>query len=224
MENTRYHTKVSFAIEELAKSSRSSPSLVKEAIVYKINEIHWSFNPIGPLDLSKSRSTPIHVHMKRRHDSHSDCSTSPINTSDDSGALRHKKRARTSFTYEQTTVLEQYYATRKYLAIEDRPVLSKRLKISQAQIKWWFQNRRMKEKRQIQRGSREEDSDSELSCFVTKGKPCPRNITSAFNVSQSTENDSLSNFYADYSQTQSALYGPPSFSGMKLPVKIACST
>ena len=36
----------------------------------------------------------------------------------------------------------------KYLPIEERPVLAKRLGLSQLQVKTWFQNRRMKAKRQ----------------------------------------------------------------------------
>jgi hypothetical protein len=56
----------------------------------------------------------------------------------------------------QVTELEACYSNSKYLPIEERAGLSNRLKLSEQQIKTWFQNRRMKEKRQ--------HKDGKLSC------------------------------------------------------------
>ncbi|CAG2226906.1 homeobox protein vent1-like [Mytilus edulis] len=69
--------------------------------------------------------------------------------SDDTTEIQDKpsKKARCMFTSKQITELEQCFLTNRFLPIEDRPMLAKRLKLSQQQVKTWFQNRRMKEKR-----------------------------------------------------------------------------
>jgi hypothetical protein len=73
--------------------------------------------------------------------------TSPSSSSDDSEITNDlpAKKSRTTFTNTQMRELEIYYSKNKYLPIEERHLLVKRLKLSQHQIKWWFQNRRMKE-------------------------------------------------------------------------------
>ena len=80
----------------------------------------------------------------------SEC-TSPSSSSDDSEITNDlpAKKSRTTFTNTQVRELEIYYSNNKYLPIAERHLLVKRLKLSQHQIKWWFQNRRMKEKRQL---------------------------------------------------------------------------
>lgn len=223
MEHARYLGKIPFTIEELAKSSR--PSELKEAIVYKIDEFSWNSIVMAnqPLDLSRVNTSPVQIKRKAGYDSYSDCSTSPANTSEDSDSDRFKKKARANFTNSQILVLEQYYASRKYLPIEDRPILAKRLKMNQAQIKWWFQNRRMKEKRQIKRGNCTGNLDSDLSCFVTPGKPGPRNIMPAFCSSESKISYST-NYFVDYScRSEDTHFDEVArfSSGMKLPVKIS---
>ncbi|CAG2234314.1 HOX_3 [Mytilus edulis] len=104
-----------------------------------------------------------------------DC-ISPGSCSDDSDKSdQPKKRGRTSYTNSQLLELERYYSNSKYLQIEDRPVLARKLKLSQHKIKWWFQNRRMKEKRHIK--STSYNGSPELSQFVGVGKPGSRMIT-----------------------------------------------
>lgn len=60
-----------------------------------------------------------------------------------------RKKSRCIFTSVQVSELEKRYNYIKYLPVEDRPVLAKQLGVSQLQVKTWFQNRRMKEKRQL---------------------------------------------------------------------------
>ncbi|XP_049870828.1 protein zerknuellt 2-like [Pectinophora gossypiella] len=58
-----------------------------------------------------------------------------------------KKRNRTSFSTEQLRALEQAFVQHRYINLESRKELSNRLQIDEKRIKVWFQNRRMKEKR-----------------------------------------------------------------------------
>lgn len=61
---------------------------------------------------------------------------------------RARKKARTAFNGQQLKELEKRYKTQKYLTAGDRMNIAKSLKLSEQQVKTWFQNRRMKEKRQ----------------------------------------------------------------------------
>ncbi|KAF2366583.1 Homeobox domain [Trinorchestia longiramus] len=58
-----------------------------------------------------------------------------------------KKRPRTAFTASQIKSLEQEFERNKYLSVSKRLTLSKQLKLTETQIKIWFQNRRTKWKR-----------------------------------------------------------------------------
>lgn len=60
-----------------------------------------------------------------------------------------KKRKRTAFTTTQVKELEGEFRRSKYLTISRRTELSKSLKLTETQIKIWFQNRRTKWKRKI---------------------------------------------------------------------------
>ncbi|GBL88190.1 Homeobox protein GBX-2 [Araneus ventricosus] len=63
-------------------------------------------------------------------------------TSDD-----RRKRPRTAFTSAQIKALEAEFEKNKYLSVSKRLQLAKTLKLSETQIKIWFQNRRTKWKR-----------------------------------------------------------------------------
>ncbi|KAK9884067.1 hypothetical protein WA026_005004 [Henosepilachna vigintioctopunctata] len=58
-----------------------------------------------------------------------------------------KKRPRTAFTGSQIKSLEAEFERNKYLSVAKRCQLSKSLKLTETQIKIWFQNRRTKWKR-----------------------------------------------------------------------------
>ncbi|XP_045191218.2 homeobox protein ceh-2-like [Mercenaria mercenaria] len=59
-----------------------------------------------------------------------------------------RKKPRTSFTRLQILELEKRFERQKYLASTERSALAKTLKMSDAQVKTWFQNRRTKWRRQ----------------------------------------------------------------------------
>ncbi|XP_070398315.1 T-cell leukemia homeobox protein 1 isoform X1 [Nothobranchius furzeri] len=59
-----------------------------------------------------------------------------------------KKKPRTSFSRLQICELEKRFHRQKYLASAERAALAKALKMTDAQVKTWFQNRRTKWRRQ----------------------------------------------------------------------------
>uniref|UniRef100_T1J0D4 Homeobox domain-containing protein n=1 Tax=Strigamia maritima TaxID=126957 RepID=T1J0D4_STRMM len=63
------------------------------------------------------------------------------------GKDERKKRPRTAFTAAQIKALETEFERNKYLSVSKRLLLSKSLKLTETQIKIWFQNRRTKWKR-----------------------------------------------------------------------------
>ncbi|XP_050296699.1 homeobox protein koza-like [Anthonomus grandis grandis] len=83
-------------------------------------------------------------HLRRRvffGDSHD------FNLPDTSNDDDRKKRPRTAFTALQIKSLEAEFEKNKYLSVSKRCQLSKTLKLTETQIKIWFQNRRTKWKR-----------------------------------------------------------------------------
>uniref|UniRef100_A0A5K4F667 Homeobox domain-containing protein n=1 Tax=Schistosoma mansoni TaxID=6183 RepID=A0A5K4F667_SCHMA len=62
---------------------------------------------------------------------------------------RKRKKPRASFTRYQVTTLERKFRQQKYLASTERNELANLLKMTDVQVKTWFQNRRTKWRRQI---------------------------------------------------------------------------
>ncbi|XP_062375166.1 ventral expressed homeobox [Sardina pilchardus] len=65
----------------------------------------------------------------------------------ESGANR---RMRTKFTSDQIFRLEKTFSKHKYLGATQRRKIAEKLQLSETQVKTWFQNRRMKLKRDVQ--------------------------------------------------------------------------
>ena len=72
--------------------------------------------------------------------------------------MKRKRKLRTVFTEKQLEGLETKFAEKKYLSVPDRMELAGRLELSETQVKTWFQNRRMKCKKQ-QVSDLQEDED-----------------------------------------------------------------
>ncbi|XP_049809070.1 homeobox protein B-H1-like [Schistocerca nitens] len=100
-----------------------------------------------PLTLS-----PLHNFWSQADSTDADISTFPITR-----RIGHpyqnrtppkRKKPRTSFTRLQIAELEKRFHKQKYLASAERAALAKTLKMTDAQVKTWFQNRRTKWRRQ----------------------------------------------------------------------------
>ncbi|XP_018414394.1 PREDICTED: homeobox protein vent1B-like [Nanorana parkeri] len=61
-----------------------------------------------------------------------------------------QRRMRTAFTSQQICKLEEMFKKQRYLGASERKKLASSLQLSEIQVKTWFQNRRMKLKRQMQ--------------------------------------------------------------------------
>ncbi|CAK6962381.1 homeobox protein vent1-like [Scomber scombrus] len=61
-----------------------------------------------------------------------------------------QRRVRTKFTAEQISKLEKIFSKNKYLDAGERMKTAQKLNLSETQVRTWFQNRRMKLKREVQ--------------------------------------------------------------------------
>ena len=63
---------------------------------------------------------------------------------------RSTKKGRTAFTRDQIKYLEMQFRVKKYLTAPERLCMAEKLTLTDTQVKTWFQNRRMKWKRQAE--------------------------------------------------------------------------
>lgn len=59
------------------------------------------------------------------------------------------RRGRTVFTAQQLQVLERVFATTQYIVGSQRKFLANQLRLSETQVRVWFQNRRIKWRKQM---------------------------------------------------------------------------
>ena len=99
---------------------------------------------------------------------------SSTSNEDEDEMYRKRKKARTAFSREQVADLEKKFQEKKYLSSAERGELAEKLKLSDMQVKTWFQNRRMKYKRQSEEAEMEMKSPKyPYSSFVSYGGMSP---------------------------------------------------
>jgi len=91
---------------------------------------------------SAQQDSELSQPMSPEASSHSDPETQSQDTT-------KRKRIRAAFSAGQVYELERIFDRQKYLSAPERAELSKALKLSEQQVKIWFQNRRYKTKRKL---------------------------------------------------------------------------
>lgn len=81
-----------------------------------------------------------------------------------------KKRSRAAFSHVQVYELERCFTHKKYLSGPERSEMAKRLKLTETQVKIWFQNRRYKAKRKMLQ---------QIFLLKLAGRPTPHQLQAA---------------------------------------------
>ncbi|XP_035695324.1 homeobox protein zampogna-like [Branchiostoma floridae] len=102
----------------------------------------------APKDAEKNRNNFSPKSSGKADSTDRDASSDGDDSGDDKTSSKNK--ARTAFAGYQVFQLEKRFQTQKYLAAAERQELAQRIGLTDTQVKTWFQNRRMKWKRQQQ--------------------------------------------------------------------------
>ncbi|XP_043087559.1 homeobox protein pnx [Puntigrus tetrazona] len=88
------------------------------------------------------------------------------NTPGNSGVKGKSKRIRTAFTLDQLRILERSFQNSHYLSVFERHCIAAALRLSETQVKIWFQNRRTKWKKEQEGHGGEEQNPCAHPAFA----------------------------------------------------------
>lgn len=103
-----------------------------------------------------------------------------------------RKKPRTSFSRVQICELEKRFHRQKYLASAERAALAKSLKMTDAQVKTWFQNRRTKWRYEISHLTRQ--LSSHFSSRVTTSSRFHRGLVCVLTLAYLSQPDQKYSF------------------------------
>ncbi|XP_021347696.1 homeobox protein vent1B-like [Mizuhopecten yessoensis] len=126
------------------------------------------------------------------------------------GETPRPKKARTAFCNDQIEALERHYQAQKYLPAGQRSRLAREHKLTDQQVKTWFQNRRMKEKRKkkdesFPGGMSLPTGGVDLLQLQALGIPCPPPYTINNKHQQMMRDDDITNFPSPASSPHSPM-------------------
>ncbi|XP_041816804.1 homeobox protein pnx [Chelmon rostratus] len=82
------------------------------------------------------------------------------------------RRIRTAFTLEQLQILEHSFQRCHYLSVLERHTIASALRLSETQVKIWFQNRRTKWKKERLQGPEAEEDHDFTASFPSHAAVC----------------------------------------------------
>ncbi|KAL2769073.1 homeobox protein VENTX, partial [Daubentonia madagascariensis] len=112
-------------------------------------EVSWG-RPSGPGQASSTGEPPQTISMEGAKSLDLPVRETPVAGLSKEPEPWRAPRIRTAFSTEQLRALEGVFQHHQYLGPLERKKLAKEMQLSEVQIKTWFQNRRMKHKRQMQ--------------------------------------------------------------------------
>jgi hypothetical protein len=81
------------------------------------------------------------------------------------GGCSRQRKVRIAFSDQQFIGLEERFETQKYLSIPERGELASQLSLTETEVKTWFKNRRMKQKK-VHRKSPDMTDDALSPCLA----------------------------------------------------------